>query len=52
MQNIAFGILVFILIVLFAIVFFVLGKGEYKPGGAYVTPPPIVASAQASSTLA
>lgn len=47
MQNIAFGILVFILIVLFAIVFFVLGKGEYQPGEAFSTPTPVVASAQA-----
>lgn len=47
MQNIAFGILVFILIVLFAIVFFVLGKGEYQPGEAFYAPAPVVTSVQA-----
>lgn len=32
-ENIAVGILVFVLIMLFAITFFVLGRGEYEPGG-------------------
>lgn len=33
-ESFAFGLLVFVLITLFAITFFVLGRGEYEPGGA------------------
>jgi hypothetical protein len=32
-ERLAFGILIVLLIVLFAFTFAVLGKGEYKPGG-------------------
>ena len=32
-ERIAFGILVGVLILLFAITFAVLGRGEYEPGG-------------------
>lgn len=33
-ESFAFGLVVFVLITLFAITFFVLGRGEYEPGGA------------------
>ena len=33
-ERLAFGILIILLIFLFAFTFAVLGKGEYKPGGA------------------
>ena len=45
-ERLAFGILIILLIFLFAFTFAVLGKGEYEP--ALVTPP----LAQALSTLA
>ncbi len=32
-ERLAFGILIILLIFLFAFTFAVLGKGEYKPGG-------------------
>lgn len=32
-ESFAFGLLIFVLITLFAITFFVLGRGEYEPGG-------------------
>lgn len=32
-ESFAFGLVVFVLITLFAITFFVLGRGEYEPGG-------------------
>jgi len=38
-ERLAFGVLIVLLIFLFAFTFAVLGKGEYKPGGA--TPPHI-----------
>jgi hypothetical protein len=44
-ERLAFGILILLLIVLFAFTFAVLGKGEYEPAGG--KPPP-----QVSSTLA
>lgn len=33
-ESFAFGLLVIVLITLFAITFFVLGRGEYEPGGS------------------
>ena len=44
-EQLAFGILILLLIILFAFTFAVLGKGEYEPAGG-VAPP------QVSSTLA
>ena len=38
-ERLAFGVLIVLLIFLFAFTFAVLGKGEYKPAGA--TPPQI-----------
>jgi hypothetical protein len=38
-ERLAFGVLIVLLIFLFAFTFAVLGKGEYKPGG--VAPPQI-----------
>jgi hypothetical protein len=38
-ERLAFGILIILLIFLFAFTFAVLGKGEYEPTGE--TPPPI-----------
>ena len=32
-ERVAFGVLIILLIFLFAFTFAVLGKGEYKPGG-------------------
>ncbi len=32
-ERVAFGVLIVLLIVLFALTFAVLGKGEYKPAG-------------------
>ena len=43
-ERLAFGILILLLIILFAFTFAVLGKGEYEPGGE-INPP-------ASSSLA
>jgi hypothetical protein len=43
-ERLAFGILILLLIILFAFTFAVLGKGEYEPGGE--APP------QVSSSLA
>ena len=37
-ERLAFGILIAIMIFLFAFVFAVLGKGEYKPGGNSAQP--------------
>ncbi|HET7478307.1 MAG TPA: hypothetical protein VFJ72_02200 [Rubrobacteraceae bacterium] len=33
-ERFAFGLLIFVLITLFAITFFVLGRGEYEPGAS------------------
>ena len=33
-ERLAFGVLILLLIILFALTFAVLGKGEYEPGGA------------------
>ena len=44
-ERLAFGILIILLIFLFAFTFAVLGKGEYVPGGGEVQP-------QAPSALA
>jgi hypothetical protein len=38
-ERLAFGVLIILLIFLFAFTFAVLGKGEYKPGGS--SPPEI-----------
>ena len=43
-ERLAFGILILLLIILFAFTFAVLGKGEYEPGGE--------ATPQVSSSLA
>jgi hypothetical protein len=45
-ERLAFGILILLLIVLFAFTFAVLGKGEYEPTGQ-VDPPPQVSSSLA-----
>jgi hypothetical protein len=45
-ERLAFGVLILLLIVLFAFTFAVLGKGEYEPGGGATQPP------QVSSSLA
>jgi hypothetical protein len=37
-ERLAFGILIVLLIFLFAFTFAVLGKGEYVPGGGEVPP--------------
>jgi hypothetical protein len=37
-ERLAFGILIILLIFLFALTFAVLGKGEYEPGGAAPSP--------------
>lgn len=44
-ERLAMGFMILVLIVLFAITFFVLGRGEYKPGEASAPQP--VASAPA-----
>ena len=44
-ERLAFGVLILLLIILFALTFAVLGKGEYEPGGEMA--PPHVASALA-----
>ena len=41
-ERLAFGILILLLIILFAFTFAVLGKGEYEPGG--VGPPRVSSS--------
>jgi hypothetical protein len=41
-ERLAFGILIILLIFLFALTFAVLGKGEYEPGGA--SPPQITSN--------
>jgi len=43
-ERLAFGILILLLIILFAFTFAVLGKGEYEPGG---DAPPRVSSSLA-----
>ena len=43
-ERLTFGILVVLLIFLFAFVFAVLGKGEYEPGGERATPPTLAVS--------
>ena len=43
-ERLTFGILVVLLIFLFAFVFAVLGKGEYEPGGERDTPPTLAIS--------
>jgi hypothetical protein len=37
-ERLAFGILILLLICLFAFTFAVLGKGEYEPGGGEAPP--------------
>ena len=37
-ERLAFGILIVLLIFLFAFTFAVLGKGEYEPGGGALPP--------------
>lgn len=44
-ERLAMGFMIFVLIMLFAITFYVLGRGEYEPGHGSATPP-------AASTLA
>lgn len=44
-ERLAFGVLILLLIILFAFTFAVLGKGEYEPGGEIS--PPHVSSALA-----
>ena len=44
-ERLAFGVLILLLIILFALTFAVLGKGEYEPGGEMA--PPHVSSALA-----
>lgn len=44
-ERLAFGILIGIMILLFAFVFAVLGKGEYKPSGSSAQP--VIVPAQA-----
>ena len=47
-ERLAFGILVMILIFLFAVVFAVLGRGEYEPSSeGSAEPAPVVISIQA-----
>jgi hypothetical protein len=38
-ERLAFGILIILLIFLFAFTFAVLGKGEYEPTGGEIQPP-------------
>jgi hypothetical protein len=43
-ERLTFGILIVLLIFLFAFVFAVLGKGEYEPGGERNAPPTLAVS--------
>ncbi len=43
-ERLTFGILILLLIVLFAFVFAVLGKGEYEPGAERDLPPTVALS--------
>ncbi len=43
-ERLTFGILIVLLIFLFAFVFAVLGKGEYEPGGERDMPPTLAIS--------
>ena len=43
-ERLTFGILIVLLIFLFAFVFAVLGKGEYEPGGEKDAPPTLAVS--------
>lgn len=41
-ERLAFGILVFVMIFLFAFVFYVLGRGEYKPSPEGAAPSHVI----------
>ncbi len=43
-ERVTFGILIVLLIFLFAITFAILGKGEYEPGAGRPSSPPLALS--------